>query len=112
MWSAGDGLMMLLSVGIVISLISGQTSDRILGPWLESVRADNLVGPGGTHRWPRSRERVAWILMTMTMLWPPTTTCCNGSVGHTPINDLGAGGLRAPQRSWDSRTTCDPELPT
>ncbi len=43
MWSVGDGLMMLLCVGIVISLISGQTSDRILGPWLESVRTNTFT---------------------------------------------------------------------
>jgi len=42
MWSLGDGLMMLLCVGIVVSLISGQTSDRILGPWLESVRTNTF----------------------------------------------------------------------
>ena len=44
MWAAGDGLMMVLSLGLVVSLVSGKTRDRILGPWLESVRTATLVG--------------------------------------------------------------------
>ena len=97
MWSVGDGLMMLLCVGIVISLISGRTSDRILGPWLESVRTNTLdehierTGGGridGDARCDDRRRRQPWL---------PTTTCCNGSVGHTPINDPRARGLRSPQ---------------
>ncbi|MGA8246548.1 MAG: cytochrome c oxidase assembly protein [Nocardioides sp.] len=43
MWAAGDGLMMCLCVGIVVSLVSGRTRDRILGSWLESVRTTALV---------------------------------------------------------------------
>ena len=43
MWSVGDGLMMLLCVGIVVSLVSGQTRDRVLGPWLESVRTTTFT---------------------------------------------------------------------
>ncbi len=51
MWAAGDGLMMLLAMGIVISLISGRTRDRLLGPWLESARTstfnEHLTRTGG-----------------------------------------------------------------
>jgi putative membrane protein len=43
MWSLGDGLMMCLCVGVVVSLVAGQTRDRVLGPWLESIRTSTLV---------------------------------------------------------------------
>ena len=43
MWAVGDGLMMVLSVGIVVSLISGRTRDRLLGPWLESARTNAFL---------------------------------------------------------------------
>jgi len=52
MWALGDGLMMLLSVGIVVSLVSGGTRDRLLGPWLESARsnafAEHVARSGAT----------------------------------------------------------------
>lgn len=38
MWSLGDGLMMLISLALVITLLAGRTRDRFLGTWLESVR--------------------------------------------------------------------------
>ncbi len=51
MWSAGDGLMMCLCVGLVISLIAGGTRDQVLGDWLESVRTntfeDHVARTGG-----------------------------------------------------------------
>jgi cytochrome c oxidase assembly factor CtaG len=43
MWVAGDGLMMCMSVGVVVSLIAGPTRDRFLGPWLESARAAHIA---------------------------------------------------------------------
>lgn len=43
MWAAGDGLMMLLSIGVVVSLVSGRTQDRFLGQWLESARVDAFL---------------------------------------------------------------------
>jgi putative membrane protein len=43
MWSVGDGLMMCLCVGLVVSLITGRTRDRVLGGWLESVRTTTMV---------------------------------------------------------------------
>jgi cytochrome c oxidase assembly factor CtaG len=39
MWAVGDGLMMCMAMGLVVSLITGRTRDRLLGPWLESVRS-------------------------------------------------------------------------
>jgi putative copper resistance protein D len=42
MWAGGDFLMMSLALGIVISVISGRTSDRLVGPWLESVRTNTF----------------------------------------------------------------------
>ena len=51
MWSAGDGLMMCLCIGLVISLIAGGTRDQVLGDWLESVRTstfeDHVARTGG-----------------------------------------------------------------
>jgi putative membrane protein len=43
MWSVGDGLMMCLCVGLVVSLMTGRTRDRVLGGWLESVRTSTMV---------------------------------------------------------------------
>jgi hypothetical protein len=34
---------MCLCVGVVVSLVAGQTRDRVLGPWLESIRTSTLV---------------------------------------------------------------------
>jgi cytochrome c oxidase assembly factor CtaG len=43
MWAAGDGLMMCLSIGLVVSLLAGATRDRLLGDWLEGVRTSTFV---------------------------------------------------------------------
>lgn len=43
MWSVGDGLMMCLCVGLVITLMTGRTRDRVLGGWLESIRTSTMV---------------------------------------------------------------------
>jgi putative membrane protein len=43
MWAAGDGLMMCLAVGLVVSLLAGGTRDRFLGDWLEGVRTSTFV---------------------------------------------------------------------
>jgi len=43
MWSVGDGLMMCLCVGVVVSLVSGRTRDQVLGDWLESIRTSTFV---------------------------------------------------------------------
>jgi putative copper resistance protein D len=43
MWSVGDGLMMCLCVGIVVTLLTGRTRDRVLGGWLESIRTSTMV---------------------------------------------------------------------
>lgn len=54
MWALGDGLMMLLSVGIVVSLVIGRTRDRLLGTWLESARTHTFnehVGRTGAAPW-------------------------------------------------------------
>jgi len=42
MWAAGDGLMMLLAVGLVISLLT-RGRERFLGDWLEGVRTSTFV---------------------------------------------------------------------
>jgi putative membrane protein len=42
MWVGGDGLMMLLAVGLVLALVAGHGRDHVLGSWLESVRRDRL----------------------------------------------------------------------
>jgi putative membrane protein len=51
MWSAGDGLMMCLAMGVVLSLIAGGTRHEVLGDWLESVRTntfeDHVARTGG-----------------------------------------------------------------
>ncbi|MGC4112872.1 MAG: cytochrome c oxidase assembly protein [Nocardioides sp.] len=43
MWAGGDGLMMLLALGVVIALLSRQR-DSFLGTWLESARTGTMVG--------------------------------------------------------------------
>jgi cytochrome c oxidase assembly factor CtaG len=43
MWAAGDGLMMCLAIGLVVSLIAGGARDRFLGDWLEGVRTSTFV---------------------------------------------------------------------
>jgi putative copper resistance protein D len=43
MWAGGDGLMMLLAVGVIIALLSRQR-DSFLGTWLESARTGTMVG--------------------------------------------------------------------
>ena len=42
MWAAGDGLMMLLAVGLVLGLLT-RGRDRFLGDWLEGVRTSTFV---------------------------------------------------------------------
>lgn len=43
MWAAGDGLMMLVGVGVVIAMVStGASRAQPLGPWLEGVRRSTL----------------------------------------------------------------------
>ena len=49
MWAGGDGLMMLLAVGVIVALLAGHGRDRFLGSWLESVRTQTFyehVGSG------------------------------------------------------------------
>jgi putative membrane protein len=43
MWAAGDGLMMCMAVGVVVTLLSGGRRDRFLGDWLEGVRTSTFV---------------------------------------------------------------------
>lgn len=43
MWAAGDGLMMLFAVAIVVALIANPTRGTVLGSWLEAVRRGNLA---------------------------------------------------------------------
>lgn len=43
MWAGGDGLMMTLAVGVVVTLISGRTRSRLLGPWLEGARTNTFA---------------------------------------------------------------------
>jgi putative copper resistance protein D len=43
MWAGGDGLMMALSVGVVVALLTRQ-QDSFLGTWLESARTSTMVG--------------------------------------------------------------------
>ena len=44
MWVGGDGLMMLLAVGLVVVLITNKGAQQnVLGPWLESVRSKTLA---------------------------------------------------------------------
>lgn len=43
MWAGGDGLMMLVAVGLVISVVtSPQRRDQVTGAWLEDIRAQRL----------------------------------------------------------------------
>ncbi|WP_183407178.1 cytochrome c oxidase assembly protein [Nocardioides marmorisolisilvae] len=43
MWAAGDGLMMLAGVGVVLMMILDPHRERVLGSWLESVRRQTLA---------------------------------------------------------------------
>lgn len=60
MWVGGDGLMMVLAVGVVVALLSGHGRDQFLGTWLESVRTQNFdeqVGRSGGDAGARSTGR-------------------------------------------------------
>ena len=47
MWAVGDGLMMVLSVGLMISVITSPTRRTYMtGPWLDSIRAGALAHAG------------------------------------------------------------------
>ena len=52
MWVAGDGLMMLFGVGVVIAIISHSRSEQMIGQRLESIRrrtlTQHLTSPDGT----------------------------------------------------------------
>jgi putative copper resistance protein D len=43
MWAAGDGLMMCLALGVMLTLLT-RRRDMFLGSWLESARTATLVG--------------------------------------------------------------------
>ena len=43
MWAAGDGLMMVFAVAIVVALIANPTRGTVVGTWLEGVRRRNLA---------------------------------------------------------------------
>jgi putative copper resistance protein D len=48
MWAAGDGLMMAIAVGLVISVITSPAKRlRMTGSWLEGVRRANLIEHAG-----------------------------------------------------------------
>ena len=43
MWAGGDGLMMLLGIGVVLVVISSESRQGdVLGPWLQSARSQHL----------------------------------------------------------------------
>ncbi|MBB6629126.1 cytochrome c oxidase assembly protein [Nocardioides sp. KIGAM211] len=44
MWAAGDGLMMVLGIVVIIALISDQAQQSVLGSRLESIRRRTLAG--------------------------------------------------------------------
>jgi putative copper resistance protein D len=44
MWAGGDGLMMLMGIGIVIAMLVDPARDAMLGPRLENVRRRTLAG--------------------------------------------------------------------
>lgn len=49
MWAAGDGLMMVLALGVLVGLLASRDSDRrSFGPWLESARRQALIEHVGT----------------------------------------------------------------
>ena len=55
MWAAGDGLMMAIGVGVMITAVtSASRRDRMIGPWLEGVRRSTLAGstPAGSAAAP------------------------------------------------------------
>ena len=43
MWAAGDGLMMLIGVGVIIALISDPAQESVLGRRLEGIRRQTLT---------------------------------------------------------------------
>lgn len=43
MWAGGDGLMMLLTIGAVIALISSADEKAVIGGWLQGVRRSTLT---------------------------------------------------------------------
>ena len=43
MWAAGDGLMMLVGVLVIVRLITDRSSESVLGKRLEGVRRQNLI---------------------------------------------------------------------
>ncbi|RLV49088.1 cytochrome c oxidase assembly protein [Nocardioides mangrovicus] len=47
MWAAGDSLMMFVSVGLIVRLISDPQRDRLLGTWLDSARAGTFEQRAG-----------------------------------------------------------------
>jgi len=48
MWAAGDGLMMAIAVGLMVSVITSPTKRlRMTGAWLEGVRRSQLMEHGG-----------------------------------------------------------------
>lgn len=54
MWAAGDGLMMCVAAGLVVTLVSAASARaQLLGPWLESARRQTLathLAHGGAER--------------------------------------------------------------
>ncbi len=49
MWVGGDGLMMVLAVGIVVALLLGHGRDQFLGSWLDSARTQAFYEHVGTE---------------------------------------------------------------
>ena len=43
MWAAGDGLMMLIGVGVIIAMITDRAQESVLGPRLERIRRQTLT---------------------------------------------------------------------
>ena len=43
MWAAGDGLMMLIGVGVIIAMISDKAQESVLGTRLEGIRRQTLT---------------------------------------------------------------------
>lgn len=49
MWAAGDGLMMLLALGVLVGMLASRDNERrSFGPWLESARRQALIEHVGT----------------------------------------------------------------
>lgn len=49
MWVGGDGLMMALAMGLVVTMIAGRGRERLLGSWIESVRSSHLTTVTGVE---------------------------------------------------------------